>query len=292
MDLFIENPGFSHIGEKIFKCMDFNTKSTCRLVKKSWKIMLERKSYNFNSLIEMLENSGRVRNTQTQLKDFAFHRPDDEMWLTLLKNVHFKLESKWIDIYLQEMVLNEMEKANFANRLLSPPIEEFTRVKNAKMIELILLEILYNFYPGRGQFIKKTQSPLYLAVVNNFIEIVKIIAENLTEQQILNTKCGNYPKGTNVIHVAGTHGHIEILKFLSTKVSIPIISDAYGHTPIHLAAFWGHFETVKFLASYTSDPNFANHCGDTAANLAKKRGHNEIAQFLDRISQIKRKFEE
>ena len=110
MDLFIENPGFSHIGEKIFKCMDFNTKSTCRLVKKSWKIMLERKSYNFNSLIEMLENSGRVRNTQTQLKDFAFHRPDDEMWLTLLKNVHFKLESKWIDIYLQEMVLNEMEK--------------------------------------------------------------------------------------------------------------------------------------------------------------------------------------
>ena len=289
MDLFIENPGFSHIGEKIFKCLDFNTKSTCRLVKKSWKIMLEKNSYTFNSFIEMIKNSGRIRNRQTLVKYLAFHRPDDQMWLRLLRHVHFKLESKWIDMYLQEVILDEMEKSNFAKRLLSPPFEIFTRAKNAKMIELILQEILYNV--GQFQFNKEYNLPLYLAVVNNFTETVKIIAENLTEQQILNTKCGGRLKGTNIFHIAAEDGQLEILKFLSTKVSNPIVSNAYGDTPIHLAARYGHLEVVNFLVSYTSEPNVANNCGETPASLAKSHGHDEIVQFLERMSQ-KRKSKE
>ena len=138
---------------------------------------------------------------------------------------------------------------------------------------------------------KNGQSPLYLAVVNGSIEIVKIIAEILNEEQIMNSKCGIHLKGANVFHIAAKHGHLEILKFLSTKVPNPNVSDDFGYTPIHLAAKTGHLKVVKFLASYTIKPNIANNCGVTPASLAKSHGHDEIVQFLERMSQ-KRKFKE
>ena len=121
MDLVIENPGFSHIGEKIFNCLDFNTQSTCRLVKKSWKIMLEKKPYKLNWMLTV---------------DFLlFDKYDDiKMWIKLVRHVHFKLKSRWIDIYLQE---KHQEGLN------SSPIA--TLVKNDKMTDLIFEEKLYTF---------------------------------------------------------------------------------------------------------------------------------------------------
>ena len=390
MDLFMENSGFSHIGEKILKLLDFETASICRLVNKSWKMMIEKVPYNLSNLLKMLKKSGRLRTAQNQVNLLPFERPDDEMWAALLTHVHFKLKSIWIDIYLQEIILGEIQKSKISKRLMSPPIEEFARIKNVKMIDFILQEHLYNFQQfnnelinaarnfrldiARGRvniskyflpyifeklplhvgqitdqmairtillrdimgklslncnmtvdksgnnpihitvsrndinnlkfFIKRKegltalnaknkmgQSPLYLAVVNGSIEIVKIVAENLNEQQIMNSKCGIHLKGANVFHIAAKHGHLEILKFLATKVSNPNVSDDFGYTPIHLAAKSGHLDVVKFLASYTCEPNIANKCGVTPASLAKSHGHDEIVQFLERMSQ-KRKFKE
>ena len=119
MDLFMENSGFSHIGEKILKLLDFETASTCRSVNKSWKIWVENYSrpngpedlhlmafsgetYILvpfrNGFTKMLKNSGRVRTARNQVNLLPLERPDDEMWAALLTHVHFKLKSTWIDI--------------------------------------------------------------------------------------------------------------------------------------------------------------------------------------------------
>ena len=333
----------------------------------------------------MLKNSGRVRTARNQVNLLPLERPDDEMWAALLAHVHLKLKSIWIDTYLQELILDEIRKSKISKRLMSPPIEEFARIKNVRMIEFILQEHLYNFqqfntelntetrnfrrdlargktnvlkyllpytfeklplHDGRMDFRirilrdimeklpldcnltvdktgnnpihitvsrsdiinlkffinrkegltalnaenKKGQSPLYLAVVNGFIEIVKIVAENLNEQQIMNSKCGIHLKGANVFHIAAKHGHLEILKFLATKVSNTNVSDDFGYTPIHLAAKTGHLKVVKFMASYTSEPA-ANNYGMTPVSLAKSHEHDDIVQFLERMSQ-KRKSKE
>ena len=136
MDLVIENPGFSHIGEKIFKCLDFNNKSTCRLVKKSWKNMLERKSYTFDDLFNNVRHFERVRTAinQANLLPFPFEEPDDDAWRNLISFVHTTFRSKWIDTYLQEII---------SKRILPCPLAEFALVKNVKMIEFTLESYLF-----------------------------------------------------------------------------------------------------------------------------------------------------
>ena len=84
MDLFFEDSGFSHIGEKILKLLDFETASICRLVNKSWKMMIEKVPYNLSNLLKMLKKSGRLRTAQNQVNLLPFERPDDEMWAALL----------------------------------------------------------------------------------------------------------------------------------------------------------------------------------------------------------------
>ena len=124
MDLFFEDSGFSHIGEKIFNCLDFKTQSTCRLVKKSWKIKLEKKPYKLNWMFTLTDDASSVDKSD-----------DAEMWMKLVKHVHFKLKSRWIDIYLQE---KHQEGLN------SSPIA--TLVKNDKMTGLIFQKKLYTFW--------------------------------------------------------------------------------------------------------------------------------------------------
>ena len=44
MDLFTENPGLCHVGERILNNLDFNTQLNCRFVKKSWKHILDKEA--------------------------------------------------------------------------------------------------------------------------------------------------------------------------------------------------------------------------------------------------------
>lgn len=381
MDLFIENPGLFLIGKKIFRYLDFNTKSTCRLVNKSWKILLEKRAANFNvsKLKELLTNSGKVRNESNQNNMLPLERrTDDKIWVELLDKLQSKLKSKWIYIYLQEFLQRRLKQLQDSESWFSSsPILEFTWVRNVKMIEFILQENAYNFLSfnlalreaakrrdnnvldcllpytfeiydfnfqirfnllrlimlkaslectiavdrlennpihiaasiGDKELVKyflrhfegglkaltaenkNGQTPMFFAIVNNRIETVKFIAQNLSEQEIVNSKCGTLLKDTSIFHIATQHEHFEILKILRLKVSNLDIKDRNGNMPIHLAAKTGHFEIVKLLASRTTNLNIANNYEETPAKIARSNGHFKIERFLNRLSR-KRKFVE
>lgn len=50
MEIFMLNPGLIHIGQKILKNLDLRSQLTCRLVCKSWKVLLEDCKLNKNEL--------------------------------------------------------------------------------------------------------------------------------------------------------------------------------------------------------------------------------------------------
>ena len=62
MKAFMENPGLLHIGEKIIHNLDFKTQSTCRLVKRSWNIVLEKEASRSKKNLDALlsAKNGRV----------------------------------------------------------------------------------------------------------------------------------------------------------------------------------------------------------------------------------------
>ena len=62
MEAFMKNPGLLHIGEKIIKNLDFKTQSTCRLVKRSWNIVLEKEASRSKKNLDALlsAKNGRV----------------------------------------------------------------------------------------------------------------------------------------------------------------------------------------------------------------------------------------
>ena len=84
--------------------------------------MLEKKPYKLNWMLTV---------------DFLlFDKYDDiKMWIKLVRHVHFKLKSRWIDIYLQE---------KYQEGLNSSPIATF--VKNDKMKDLIFQKKMYTFW--------------------------------------------------------------------------------------------------------------------------------------------------
>ena len=50
MDIVFENPGLCHIGDKIYKNLDIQTKLTCRLVRKSLNDMFEKQASRIDLL--------------------------------------------------------------------------------------------------------------------------------------------------------------------------------------------------------------------------------------------------
>ena len=66
MDVFFENQGLCHIGENIFKNLDFHSQLTCRLVRKSWNNMFvkEQKAQELN-----LKNSKFILKRKFNLYD-------------------------------------------------------------------------------------------------------------------------------------------------------------------------------------------------------------------------------
>ena len=62
MEKFFENPGLLHIGENILKNLPFEDKVICRLVRKSWKIILDNlaSKVGLNDLLQMLQKECQI----------------------------------------------------------------------------------------------------------------------------------------------------------------------------------------------------------------------------------------
>ena len=276
MDLMIENPGLLHIGEKILKYLDFGTQSKCRLVNKSWKNLIEKRHFSFNigSLIELLTNYGKFRIDNNPIYPMLKLRSDKIMWNELLNKLQSKLKSKWLYIYLHEFI---------QKRMLFSPIEEFTLVRNIKIIEFILQEKLYNFLQFNNALhmaakSKDTNVMKYLLpyTFENVVTTGNLAAywlvrreslKSITLKTSLDCKLAVDKAGNNIIHIAAAKGDTELVKFFSRKqirggLQALYAENKIGQTPLFFAVINNNVDTVKIIKQKLSGQKIVNSkCG-------------------------------
>ena len=318
MDIVFDHPGLCHIGEKIFKNLDIQSKLACRLVRKSCNDVFEKQA----SKIDLL----KLPNWSSFL-----NQPN---WREFLKESKAKIPILVLNFYLQNIlsrVIITSEEFNHRTPLLS-----FAITGNSKLVDFILLMNTnrYNDYQealnsaakyghvnvakvlkpfrnyaavltasqyGHLEVLKVLIDDVYFGNNSNYtvdwktvraaacsgkIEVVKYFEEKLPKhcfEQLL-FKEENYSYGT-IIHNVAAKGHLEMLKYLcqtSCRFSRnPIQKNHLGCSPIHYAAEEGlHLEIVKFLTSYTSNPNFPDKKGLTPSEYARTKGFFKIDAYL------------
>ena len=146
MEAFVENPGLRHIGEKILRNLDFKTQLSCRLVNKSWNLILETEAGKSKIDLKKLQprirkslmnQSGRNRKSPNEDYD-TFARGYD--WIYFVGFILPNVDNPWINIYLQKCIKYQIE-----NGFPSNPLQHFAMNRNVKMVKFILEDIMYGY---------------------------------------------------------------------------------------------------------------------------------------------------
>ena len=295
MEMFVEHPGLCHIGKKVLKFVDFQSLLACRLVRKSWKDLVEK-------IISETKSSDFLKSFVAKAEKFK-HDPFYVEWLYFLLEIA-KAKSSLINYYLHNILNNE---SIYFHRI--GPLMVFIQKENLKMVEFILsvkmipLSLLesdcfigFDYAAMNGQIeilklFKKYQihsmiSPIQYARDNlhqpvlhvtkkGQIEVLKFLLEDWIDYRI--DFCVNKWKISNV---AAEHGQLEIMKYLCQKMHNPILTDEMGNSTIHVAASNGHFEIVKLLTNFTFHPDLPNDEGINPSSVAKSKGFGNIEMFL------------
>ena len=318
MDIVFENPGLYHIGECIFKILDFQTQLTFRLLSKSFNHAFVKES------------------SKVELPDHIRLKPLFLEWMYFMKKA--KVPVFLVNTYLQ----NVFQKTNnpFRNNYRTL-LAEFAIIGNSKIIELILkMRPNYKWHFGHFYALlsaakyghvnvakclkdlfssnipsNELEGALLLAIENGHLDVLRVlIYDGTNPDKIVNRKiiraaaCSDKiemiksfeqildensfenllternSNGETIFHDIAFKGHLKVLKYLcqeTTRFSRhPLQKDNFQRTPIHYAAERGHLEIVKFLASYTKNPNAADDSGWTPSTFARSLGFSEIESFL------------
>ena len=300
MDLFIENPGFCHIGENILKCLDFKTLLSCCLVKKSWKNCHENVVSKMHCDWDHLKNVIFAK-LEKNIDPIDYKK---DHWKIFISEI-MKIPNPLIFLYLLQFFKNE--KIDFQN---FSPLQAFMKVENLRMIEFILnMFKMHDLFIGlenateiaieNGQInvlrlfkqhhqisfsIVKVQKYIFQITKNGQLETLKFLLEDLKTKNDFSFWANRW----KISNIAAKHGHLEILEFLSQNMHNPIVTDDLGNSTIHYAASNGHFEIVKFLTHFTFDPNIVNDEGLTPSSVARLRGYTNIEKYLVLSAQKKK----
>ena len=317
MDVFFENQGLCHIGEKIYKNLDFQSQLACRLVRKSWNKIFVKEGLR----IEFEE-------FQIQFQKEALE------WRDFLKELKTKAPIFLLNLYLRYVL-----RRYFFN-FFDTPLIPFSIIGNFKIVELILqmkpnngwslghyyalesaakhghvivAKCLKNLY--RTEIPSNLSIAILFAVENGHLEILKVLMDDVTnleeivdgkiisaaacsgkiemikffeqkldENHFENSLAERNHNGETIFHYLSKKGHLEMLKYLCQETSRyfrhPLQKDHVQRTPIHYAAEKGHLEIVKFLAMFTSNPNSPDQFGLTPTEMAKSEGFMDIEAYL------------
>ena len=126
MELFFENQGLCHIGEKILDDLDFKSQMECRSVRKSWKAIIEK--------IHQKVHNNFLENHFSQLdKDMVGE--NRKLWFKFVKMICN--EAPFIaKSYLTHFVMKHDGK------LFKRPLYTFIKVGNFKIVNFILKQSL------------------------------------------------------------------------------------------------------------------------------------------------------
>ncbi|KAK4266612.1 hypothetical protein QN277_027504 [Acacia crassicarpa] len=161
---------------------------------------------------------------------------------------------------------------------------------------------------------RKSQSPLYLAVLNGSREIINVLLEApFPEDKLLSNCQGISPlhaaidtkngdliediatrktelmylrdeDGGTPLHYAAFIGYVEGVRILLKKSALSALEqNAKGQLPIHLACKWGHVKVVReFLGQqWADDPRLLlNHKGQNVLHVAAENGRPDVVKYL------------
>ena len=134
-------------------------------------------------------------------------------------------------------------------------------------------------------------TPLYIAAVLGYKEIVEVILKNKNLSTI-NEGCNN---GRTALHIAIIKGHTEIVQLFldfnddiefkgfdndnSPKCDIDK-NDNDGNTPLHIAIQENHLNIVNLLLEKPANISAKNNAGNTPLHIAIQKNHLNIVKLL------------
>ena len=303
----MNNPGLFHIGERIFKNLDFKTQSNCRLVRRSWNDMIENIAAKAKIELAMMLKSMTKPDIPNANISFSLKysikskRYNHAKWLNFVKTLFAETDDSRMNIYLQKHIKYQ-NNVEFS----TSPLEYFVLVRNLKMVHFILNKKLHDEVSH-----KYMNSDFELALVNatnaNFSEIVECFipfmsSTHFQEFVFRQTTSGNLnalkillpnPKeplivdrhGNNLIHIAAstsTNDHIEIVKYFIENTEAIIAQNKRGYTPLYFAFCFDNQKAIEILAEAIPEDHILKRIGDKMSiiHFAALKGQFEIVKTL------------
>ncbi|AYP74067.1 ankyrin repeat protein [Fowlpox virus] len=117
-------------------------------------------------------------------------------------------------------------------------------------------------------------TPLNLAVVSGFTQIVRLLLENGADADICSTDL------FTPLHMAVRMKHKDIINLLLVFNANPNLEDCFRCTPLIHACAEGDIETCESLISYGADVNYITSAGDTALASGVDNNKLQIVRLL------------
>ena len=253
MESFMENQGLLHIGEKILKYLDLNTRINCRLVRKSWNAReASRTKLDLNNLLKSLKESVNPASGYFEMleKDKIC-----TVWTHFAMAMSSKLNNHISNIVLKKHLMFQ-SKIGFS----SLPLEHFVLKRDLKMVGLTLKQKLYHCKTKRP-----TEFSFYLvfadrdfdgalqkAVENGCTDIVKVFKRYMTKEH-----------HREYVFEPSEYGELDTLKILcpNPKDTLPV--DCFGNNSIHIAVRNDNIEIVKYFIENIKGLEAQNNSGHT-----------------------------
>ena len=259
MEIITENPGLQHVSETIFGFLGKNDLLNCRLARKSWKKNLDQTNFWFKKLeTENVPNDGSelvhknwktLWNNHKTWKMLAQKVDDDQTIAEFTQVLIWMYKRKPMESIHPLEVVVDLAKAKKCSEFVS-----FT-------IENVDAKCIVDLKTNNG--IVNGAVPIHLAA---FFGLTKSIEKMTKRNPSLIVQVDK--QGMRPIYFAVINGHLEIVKYLAGLAKNPNASTQNGLTPIHTAAHYGHLEIVKFLADLPGAPNSKNNTGITPIHNA------------------------
>ena len=183
------------------------------------------------------------------------------------------------------------------------------RFSEVREVLEVAYQLIGNIYLIVNSVNLKGKTPLHVAALKGYTDIVKYLVENGTDINISDNE------GKTPLRNAAFHGHIDIVRYLvENGASFNVVDDkgrtalcnavfrgrtdvvkylvendpdshvnakyvSIGHS-LHRAVFEGRINIVRFLVYKGADVNDVNNEGKTTLHIAVSMGHTEIVKFL------------
>ena len=148
--------------------------------------------------------------------------------------------------------------------------------RHKEVVRLINIGVDAHLYQGLKvkPYEREHNTPLHLAALNGYLEIVKYLIKKEADIDAKNRK------NQTPLHLAVHNAHKHIIEYLvESGADINAIEDE-GDTPLAWAAYKGQTEVVSLLIKLGANVHGQNKTGNTPLHWASEKGYLDIVELL------------